>query len=168
MWHYALDRTAHLFLNQPCEYITNISKRWTLSRGQSGQIRCPSAKDGGVGVYRWPTVKIWPASGGQLADLIAAYICLGRWMSHSRSCRKPGCCCSIQRSEAWPAGPVSTLKADEINLNVTSVSFLANSFNIKIFTHSLSPHCPQGLWLWLIRLQRAWVFSHGDSRGSGG
>lgn len=97
MWHYALHRTAHLFLNQPCEYITNISERWTLSRGQSGQIRCPSAKDGGVGLYRWPTVKIWPASGGQLADLIAAYICLGRWMSHSRSCRKPGCCCSIRR-----------------------------------------------------------------------
>lgn len=70
-----------------------------------------------------------------------------------------------QRSEAWPAGPVSTLKADEINLNVTAVSFLVNSFNIKIFTHSPSPHCPQGLWLWLIRLQRAWVFSHGDSRG---
>lgn len=37
----------------------------------------------------------------------------------------------LQRSEAWPAGPVCSLKADEINLNFTGVSFLENSFNIQ-------------------------------------
>lgn len=72
----------------------------------------------------------------------------------------------LQRAGVWPAGPLSSVEADEINLNFTGASFLANHLTLKtklIFTHSRSAHCLHGLWFWLTRLQRAWVFSHGDS-----
>lgn len=166
MWHYVLRRTAHLFPNWPCEYITNISKRCTLSRRQSGQIRCPSAKDGGPG-GRWPTVKIWPPSGGQLADLIVACICLGRWMCLSRSCRKPGCCCYICRGlRRGLQGQLSVWKQMKSIWLLLACLFWQTHLTLKtnlIFTHSRSSHCLHGLWFWLTKLQRAWVFSQGDT-----
>lgn len=166
MWHYALRRTAHLFLNQPCEYITNISERCTLSWGQSGQIRCPSVKDGGVGVRRWPTVKIWPPSGGQLADLITAYICLGRWMCLSRSCRKPSWCCYICRGpRRGLLGQFAVWKQMKSIWILLACPFWKTHLTFKtnlIFTHSRWEGL-HGLWFWLTRLQRVWVFSQGDS-----
>lgn len=126
--------------------------------------RCPSAEDRGVGVRHWPSVKIWPPSGGQLADLISAHICLG----HSRSSRKPGCCCYIGRgprhrqqggSECLPFLVRMQLKSIWILLECPDgFVLLVNSFDVRspreaftlnmtlIFTHSRSPHPLYGLW----------------------
>lgn len=130
--------------------------------------RCPSAEDRGVGVRHWPSVKIWPPSGGQLADLISAHICLGRWMRHSRSSRKPGCCCYIGRgprhrqrggSECSPFLVRMQLKSIWILLECPDgFVLLVNSFDVRspreaftlnmtlIFTHYRSPHPLYGLW----------------------
>lgn len=129
MWHYVLRRTAHLFLNQHCEFITNISERCALSRRQSGPIHCPSAKDGGVGgvplARRQNMTTIRRATGWPYRRIRLS----GALDGPQQKTRL--LLLHLQRSGAWPAGPVSSLKADEIHLNFTGVSFLENSFNIN-------------------------------------